>query len=93
MRQRGRKSPNILAFPAIEAPRPPLVPPHGLAKAERRLFEEMAASAEHLRPSDVPLLQSYVQATIASRRYARHPSKVDCWEKAVRVQTMAKDRH
>ena len=62
-------------------------------QAERRLFEEMAASAEHLRPSDVPLLQSYVQATIASRRYARHPSKVDCWEKAVRVQTMAKDRH
>jgi hypothetical protein len=29
-----------------------------------------------------------VQATIASRRYARHPGKVDCWEKAVRVQTM-----
>jgi hypothetical protein len=79
MRQRGRKSPNILAFPAIEAPHPPLVPPHGLTKAERRLFEEIAATAEHLRPSDTPLLVSYTQALTLSRRLARDPSRLDGW--------------
>jgi hypothetical protein len=88
MRQRGRKSANLLAFPVIEAQRPPLDPPQGLTKSERRLFVEIAASAEHLRPSDAPLLASYVQATLASRRSARDPSKADLWEKSVRLQAM-----
>jgi len=52
------------------------------------LFSELAVNAGHLRPSDVPLLASYVQATIAARRYARDPSTVDLWEKAVRLQAM-----
>jgi hypothetical protein len=74
-----------LVFPVIEH-RPRITPPSSLTKAERSLFTELAASAEHLRPTDAPLLASYVQATIASRRSARDPSKVDVWEKATRLQ-------
>jgi hypothetical protein len=74
MRQRGRKS--------------ALDPPQGLTKPERTLFDEIADSAQHLRQSDVPLLASYVQATITSRRSARDPSKADLWEKATRLQAM-----
>jgi hypothetical protein len=85
MRQRGRKSSAELVFPVIEH-RPRITPPSSLTKAERSLFTELAASAEHLRPTDAPLLASYVQATIASRRSARDPSKVDVWEKATRLQ-------
>jgi len=44
-----------------------------------------------LRPSDVPLLASYVQATIAARRYARDPSTVDLWEKGGEIAGNAGD--
>jgi hypothetical protein len=86
MRQRGRKSSaELVAFPVIEH-RPQITPPSSLTKAERSLFTELAAGAEHLRPTDAPLLASYVQATIASRQSGRDPSKVDVWEKATRLQ-------
>jgi hypothetical protein len=88
MRQRGRKSSaELVAFPVIEH-RPSIDPPSSLTKAERSLFNELAANAEHLRPTDAPLLASYVQATLVSRRSARDPSKVDIWEKATRLQAM-----
>jgi hypothetical protein len=88
MRQRGRKTAaNLVTFPVIEH-RPRLTPPSSLTKAERSLFTELAASAEHLRPTDAPLLASYVQATIASRRSTRDPSKVDIWDKATRLRAM-----
>jgi hypothetical protein len=32
------------------------------------------------------MLASFVQATIASRRYARDPARIDVWEKATRLQ-------
>ena len=86
MRQRGRKPASLLAFPAAEAARPKLDPPPGLTKAERTLFTEIADYAQHLRPSDAPLLASYVQATIISRRSARDPARIGVWEKATRVQ-------
>jgi hypothetical protein len=41
-----------------------------------------------LRPTDAPLLASYVQATLASRRSARDAALVDVWEKATRLQAM-----
>ena len=85
MKQRGRKSADLLALPAVEVPRPQLEPPRSLTKAERLLFTELAANAPHLKPSDAPLLVSYVQATIASRRSARDPSKANLWEKATRL--------
>jgi hypothetical protein len=88
MRQRGRKPASIVTFPVIEAPRPPLNPPPGLTKAEQSLFTEIFDNAQHLMPTDAPLLASYVQAAIASRRSARDPSKADLWEKATRLQAM-----
>jgi hypothetical protein len=88
MQQRGRKSSaELAAFPVIEH-RPSIDPPSSLTKAEQNLFTELAASAEHLRSTDTPLLASYVQATLVSRRSARDPSKVDVWEKATRLQAM-----
>ena len=94
MRQRGRKSSaELVTFPVIEH-RPSIDPPSSLTKAERTLFTELAANAEHLRPTDAPVLASYVQATIASRRAARDPSKVDvtCWRSATRLQAMLATR-
>ena len=88
MRQRGRKSANLLAFPAIEVPRSLPEPPRSLTKSERALFIELAANAEHLRPTDAPLLASYVQATLMSRRSARDPARVEVWERATRIAAM-----
>jgi hypothetical protein len=88
MRQRGRKSSDVLTFPAIVAPRPPIEPPRSLTKSEQALFVEIAADAEHLRTTDAPLLASYVQATLASHRSARDPARVDVWDKATRLQAM-----
>jgi hypothetical protein len=87
MRQRGRKSSaSLLAFPAIEAPRPGPEPPSSLTKSERTLFIELAASAEHLRPSDGPLLASLVHAITLACRLARDPAKIAEWDKAARTQ-------
>jgi hypothetical protein len=88
MRQRGRKSASLLAFPAIEVPRSLPEPPRSLTKSERALFIELAANAEHLRPTDAPLLASYVQATLMSRRSARDPARVEVWERATRIAAM-----
>jgi hypothetical protein len=87
MRQRGRKSSAaLLTFSVVDGTRPRLTPPSSLTKSERSLFIELASGAEHLRPTDAPLLASYVQAIIASRRSARDPSKLDIWDKATRLQ-------
>jgi hypothetical protein len=86
MRQRGRKSADQLALRVIDAPRPSLEPPPSLTKPERLLFSELAANAPHLTLSDAPLLASYVQATLMSRRSARDPARIDTWEKSTRLQ-------
>jgi hypothetical protein len=86
MKQRGRKPASVVTFPVIEAPRPAIEPPRSLRKSERVLFSELVASAGHLRPSDAPLLASYVQATLTSHRSAGDPSKLDTWDKATRLQ-------
>jgi hypothetical protein len=88
MRQRGRKSASLLAFPAIEVSRSPPEPPRSLTKSERALFIELAANAQHLMPTDAPLLASYVQATLMSRRSARDPARVEVWERATRIAAM-----
>ena len=85
MRQRGRKSADVLALPMVEVPRPQLEPPRGLTKAEQTLFSEIAASAPHLKQSDVPLLASFAQATLLARGSAR-PACIDTWERATRTQ-------
>jgi hypothetical protein len=65
-----------------------LEPPANLRKAERALFSELveATDPRHFRQTDLPLLISFVQATLLARSAAHNPDKVDIWEKAVRVQ-------
>jgi hypothetical protein len=85
MRQRGRKSAELLSFPAIDAGRARIAPPASLTKAERALFIELAADAGHLVQADAPLLASYVQAMILSHRAGRDAALVEVWERTTRV--------
>jgi hypothetical protein len=86
--QRGRKPLAAVAFPAIVAPRPPIEPPQCLTEPERALFVELAEGAEHLRPTDGPLLTAYVQAAITSHQSAHDPLRADIWERATRLAAM-----
>jgi hypothetical protein len=88
MRQRGRKSSAQLVAIGIDGKPPKLTPPADLKEDERAMFVALidACDARHFRPSDLPLLTSYIQATLLARGTARDPDKVATWEKAVRVQ-------
>jgi hypothetical protein len=70
-----------------------------LTTAERTLFAELigACDARHFVRSDLPLLISYIQATLLARRLAvklskNDPSVVASWERADRVQAMLATR-
>jgi hypothetical protein len=67
---------------------PRLQPPPHLNDDERSLFDELVGACDprHFVESDLPLLASYVQATLIARDAARAPSKIVLWEKAVRMQ-------
>ena len=89
MRQPGRKSiANLTLLPGVDGRPPRLAPPRYLRRAERALFNEIIAGCDprHFLESDLPILCSYVQASLLSRRSARDPRKVATWEKATRVQ-------
>ena len=88
MRQRGRRSAASLAVINVTGTPPRPSPPPGLTKAERTLFAELVAASKHLTESDSQLLVSFAQATLTAQRAARDPSKIDAWERAVRVQAM-----
>jgi hypothetical protein len=45
-----------------------------------------ACDQAHFRSSDLPLLASYVQASVIARDAARDASKIMLWERAVRMQ-------
>ena len=101
MIQRGRKSSNVVAL-GVTASSPPLTPPATLTKAENALFDDLVGSSDpqHFVPSDMPLLVSFVQATLLARSLAStaaKPSKPDptvvgSWEKATRVMAMLATR-
>ncbi len=84
--QRGRKPSNLLPFPTDQAPAP-IDPPGGLNTEERALFEQLVSTTEarHLRPSDAPMLVSYVQATLMARRLA-HAGDIKEFDRAARLQ-------
>jgi len=87
--QRGRKSSAAtLAAPNVTGRPSPLTPPASLNDDERALFCELvgACATEHFRKSDLPLLTSFVQATLIARDAAHDPDKATLWEKAVRMQ-------
>ena len=88
MRQRGRKSAANLATFRVDGAPPRPHPPAYLQDDERTLFTELVAAcdARHFVESDLPLLVSYVQATLLSRATARDPKMIAVWEKATRMQ-------
>ena len=69
-----------------------LDPPSHLDESERALFAELVAacSPKHFVASDLPLLVSFVQATLLSRqaatRAATDATALAAWEKATRMQ-------
>jgi len=97
-RQRGRKPQGYLAGMALNGDPPRLEPPAHLSKPERTLFAELIAvcPAAQFVPSDVPLLASYVQATLLARsavkRAAGDSRALAVWEKASRVAAMLATR-
>jgi hypothetical protein len=94
VRRRGQQSADVLALPAASCEPFRLRLPAGLTKPEKALFVELVASCSprHFVQSDVPLLVSYCQATLMSRRTVRDASKVHIWEKATRMQAMLATR-
>ena len=92
MRKRGRKSGDELAVINVNGDPPRLDPPPTLTDPERALFVEIvqACSPKHFVPSDLPLVVSYVQATLLSLRAvtsaATAPAMLALWEKATRMQ-------
>jgi hypothetical protein len=90
MRQRGRKSAMNLAQIDITGTPTRLTTPAGLTKDEQSLFDFIvdASPSHHFTDSDVPLLVSFVEASLLARTFARIPTKVSIWERAVPVQAM-----
>src|SRR5262249_55257008 len=92
MRQRGRKSEDYLATLVVNGDPPRLDPPPSLTDPERTLFVQIveACAPTHFVPSDLPLLVSFVQATLLSRqavtKASSDPGMLALWEKATRMQ-------
>jgi hypothetical protein len=92
MKQRGRKSLAELGTLRVTGEPARLDAPAHLSDPERVLFVELVAacSPRHFVPSDLPLLVSYVQATVLSRQAiataATQPASLALWEKATRMQ-------
>jgi hypothetical protein len=87
MKQRGRKSPEQQSI-AVDGTPPRLSAPVGLSEAETTLFTTVvnACDPRHFVEADLPVLVSYVQATITARALANDASKLNEWDKIVRLQ-------
>ena len=87
-----RRSAADLATPRIATEPRWLEPPKHLTDAERSLFVELveACAPNHFVKSDLPLLTSYVQATLLSRRAVNtafdDKDSLAIWERATKMQ-------
>jgi hypothetical protein len=88
MLQRGRKTTETRLALAVNGAPPRLKPPASLTKEERALFIELveAVPPEHFIAADLPLLVSYIQATLLSRSSANKPDQIATWERATKLQ-------
>ena len=104
MQQRGRISAaaasiqNVVALDVTGGSRR-LTAPASLNKPEKALFNELVGSCDprHFVKSDLPLLVSFVQATLLTRQSAsklstENPKNAAVWERAVRVQALLATR-
>jgi hypothetical protein len=95
MLQRGRKSLDHVVSLGVDGVRPRVTAPPDLTRPERALFNELVASVDprHFVTSDVPLLVSFIQSTLLSRRAAVKMEKnidwIKPWEAATRMQSLA----
>jgi hypothetical protein len=84
---------NLAALNVTGQP-PRLTPPADLNAAERKSFVELidACSPSHFAASDLPLLTSYVQATLLARQAApgagEDSNLMGVWERAVKLQAI-----
>jgi hypothetical protein len=88
MTQRGRKSAAFLTGPDVTGKPTRLTAPSSLTIAEQTLFNELtgACDSSHFRKSDIPLLVSFVQATLIAEAAAQDPETIAIWEKSTRLQ-------
>ncbi|WP_426525652.1 hypothetical protein [Bradyrhizobium sp. McL0615] len=84
----GRRSINDIMTPNVRGEAPRIVAPSTLTPREKKVFNEIvnACSPQHFRSSDIPLLQSYVTATLTARATANKPKLFPVFEKAARLQ-------
>jgi hypothetical protein len=93
MRKRGRISAAATVVPlSVNGLPPRIAAPPGLRTDEQMLFNELVGACDprHFVETDIPLLVSYIQSTLLSRRAAANleadPRLVTVWEKATRMQ-------
>lgn len=89
MTQPGRRSAAAASVvqPATNGPRPRLIPPSSLTKAERAIFTSIAATARHLTETDTVLLAAYATAVAKTARLGKGKDTAD-WERSARVMAM-----
>ncbi|MEJ2376253.1 MAG: hypothetical protein P8Y71_12855 [Pseudolabrys sp.] len=96
--QRGRKSALKSAAFDFDVRQRRLQPPSYLSDVERELFQRVVGSVspQHFAQSDVPLIESFVRATLLSRdaapKDATDAEALANWEKATRLQAMLATR-
>ena len=91
--KRGRQSSAALSVIPIERGRQRLQPPQDLSATEAALFRSIVTQCapDHFAESDAPLLTSFVQSTILSRKAAKaltsgDASALPVWDRATRMQ-------
>lgn len=94
MRRRGKVSLSALMTPNVSGKQSRVIAPASLLPSERQLFAEIveACDPSHFRNSDIPLLTSFVQATLMALGNANKPSKLSDWKEAVKIQAMLATR-
>lgn len=87
--KRGRRSIASQMTPNIQGVPSRIVAPSTVRGHARVLWNELVDScaADHFRPSDIPILQSYISATLIARAAATGKTKdFAVFEKAARLQ-------
>jgi hypothetical protein len=84
----GRRGIDALMTPMISAKEARVIAPASMTPAAKRLFKEIVDSCDpsHFRDAEIPLLQSYVVATLMARSTANKPKQFSTFEKAARLQ-------
>jgi hypothetical protein len=88
MRQRGKRSAASFAVNPIPSGDGRIGTPSDLGPDEARLFRQVVSNSPpgHFALCDIPLLISFVHATLIERASVADPDRMQVWERAVRMQ-------